>query len=65
MPEAIDIGRLSTRISRQNVVIAIAIKLIVILLGFLGLANMWAAVFADTGVAMICILNSIRILYRK
>ena len=65
VPEAIDIGRLSTRISRQNVVIAIAIKLIVILLGFLGLANMWAAVFADTGVAMICILNSIRILYRK
>ena len=65
VPEAIDIGRVSTRISRQNVVIAIAIKLIVILLGFLGLANMWAAVFADTGVAMICILNSIRILYRK
>ena len=56
---------MSTRISRQNVVIAIAIKLIVILFGFLGLANMWAAVFADTGVAMICILNSIRILYRK
>lgn len=65
VPEAIDIGRVSTRISRQNVVIAIAIKLIVILLGFLGWANMWAAVFADTGVAMICILNSIRILYRK
>ena len=63
--EAIGIGRVSTRISRQNVVIAIAIKLIVILLGFLGWANMWAAVFADTGVAMICILNSIRILYRK
>ena len=65
VPEAISIGRLATRVSRQNVVIAIAIKLIVILLGFLGLANMWAAVFADTGVAMICILNSIRILYRK
>ena len=65
VPEAIGIGRVSTRISRQNVVIAIAIKLIVILLGFLGWANMWAAVFADTGVAMICILNSIRILYRK
>ena len=65
VPEAIDIGRVSTRISRQNVVIAIAIKLIVILVGFLGRANMWAAVFADTGVAMICILNSIRILYRK
>ena len=60
---AIAIGRLATRVSRQNVVIAIAVKLAVILLGFAGLANMWAAVFADTGVAMICILNSIRILY--
>ncbi len=65
VPEAITIGRKSTRISRQNVVIAIAIKLAVILLGLLGFANMWAAVFADTGVAMICILNSIRILYTK
>lgn len=65
VPEAIAIGRKSTRISRQNVVIAIAIKLAVILLGLLGFANMWAAVFADTGVAMICILNSIRILYLK
>ena len=65
VPEAIAIGRKSTRISRQNVVIAIAVKLAVILLGLLGYANMWAAVFADTGVAMICILNSIRILYQK
>lgn len=65
VPEAIAIGRKSTRISRQNVVIAIAIKLLVILLGLLGFANMWAAVFADTGVAMICIFNSIRILYQK
>lgn len=65
VPQAIAIGRLATRVSRQNVVIAIAIKVAVILLGFAGLANMWAAVFADTGVAMICILNSIRILYKK
>lgn len=65
VPQAIAIGRLATRVSRQNVVIAIAIKLAVILLGFAGMANMWAAVFADTGVAMICILNSIRILYKK
>ena len=65
VPEAIAIGRRATRISRQNVVIAIGIKLIVILLGFFGLANLWWAVFADTGVAMICILNSIRLLYQK
>ncbi len=65
VPAAIALGRRATRISRQNVVLAIAIKLLVILLGFFGLANMWAAVFADTGVAMLCVLNSIRILYQK
>jgi Cd2+/Zn2+-exporting ATPase len=35
------------------------------ILGLLGFANMWFAVFADTGVAMLCVLNSIRILYKK
>jgi Cd2+/Zn2+-exporting ATPase len=65
VPDAIAIGRLSTRVGHQNVVIALAVKLLVIVLGLFGFANMWAAVFADTGVAMICILNSIRILYHK
>ncbi len=41
------------------------IKAAVMILGLLGFANMWMAVFADTGVAMLCVLNSIRILYRK
>ena len=49
----------------QNVVFALIIKLIVIALGLAGFANMWMAVFADTGVAMLCVLNSIRILYKK
>lgn len=48
----------------QNVVFALAIKLSVMLLGLFGFANMWMAVFADSGVAMLCVLNSIRILYQ-
>ena len=65
IPTAVQIARQATRISRENVVIAIAIKVVVMLLGLLGFANMWLAVFADTGVAMICVLNSIRILWKK
>ena len=53
------------RISWQNVYFALAVKLIVVVLGLMGYANMWIAVFADTGVSMLCLLNSIRILYRK
>ena len=63
--KSISIGRQAVAVARQNVVFALAVKLLVILLGLFGYANMWAAVFADTGVAMLCILNSIRILYRK
>ena len=65
VPEAISIARQATAISRQNVVLALGVKALVILLGLLGWANLWLAVFADTGVAMLCILNSIRLLYRK
>lgn len=49
----------------QNVIFALAVKLLVLVLGFVGFANIWAAVFADTGVAMLCILNSMRILLKK
>lgn len=63
--ESIRIAKSTGRIAMQNVVIALFIKALVMLLGFLGFANMWLAVFADTGVAMICVLNSIRILYKK
>ena len=63
--EAICIAKDTSRIAVQNVVFALAIKVLVMLLGLLGYANMWMAVFADTGVAMICVINSIRILYRK
>jgi Cd2+/Zn2+-exporting ATPase len=63
--QAITTAKYTYRIAVQNVVFALVIKLGVMLLGLLGFANMWMAVFADTGVAMLCVLNSIRILYKK
>ena len=65
IPEAIRIARITNRIAIQNVVFALAVKALVMILGLCGFANMWMAVFADTGVAMICVLNSVRILYKK
>ena len=65
VPEAVDIARSTRRIALQNVVFALSVKLVVMLLGLLGHASMWMAVFADSGVAMLCVLNSVRILYRK
>ena len=65
IPQAIQIARRTRRISWQNVYFALAVKAVVMILGLLGYANMWIAVFADTGVSMLCLLNSIRILYHK
>lgn len=62
---SIRIAKATGNIAVQNVVFALAVKALVMLLGFLGYANMWMAVFADTGVAMLCVLNSIRALYVK
>ena len=64
IPQAVAIARASRSISTQNVVFALAIKALVMVLGLAGIASMWLAVFADTGVAMLCVLNSIRILYK-
>ena len=65
IPEALDIAATTARIAWQNVVFALIVKGIAMVLGLLGHASMWMAVFADSGVAMLCVLNSIRILYRK
>ena len=54
------ISRQTLSIVKQNIVFALGVKLIVLLLSALGLANMWAAVFADVGVSMIAIINSMR-----
>ncbi|MDR1918819.1 MAG: cadmium-translocating P-type ATPase [Tannerellaceae bacterium] len=62
---AIRIAKATKRIVMQNIVLAIGIKLIVMLLGAFGLATMWEAVFADVGVALLAILNAVRILGMK
>ena len=63
--DAVEIARATKSIAWQNVIFALAIKAIVMVLGLTGHASMWMAVFADSGVAMLCVLNSIRLLYRK
>jgi Cd2+/Zn2+-exporting ATPase len=65
IPDSIAIARDTARIAWQNVIFALAIKFLVMTLGLAGHASMWMAVFADSGVAMLCVLNSIRMLYRK
>ena len=65
IPEALDIAAKTARTAWQNVYFALAIKAAAMVLGLLGFASMWIAVFADSGVAMLCVLNSIRMLYRK
>ena len=65
VPKALRIARETGKIAWQNVVFALAVKLIVMILGLRGYASMWLAVFADSGVAMLCVLNSIRMLYKK
>ena len=65
IPAALDIATRTARVAWQNVYFALAVKAIAMILGLLGFASMWIAVFADSGVAMLCVLNSIRMLYRK
>lgn len=65
IPASLEIARSTNRIAKQNVLFALAIKVVVMVLGLAGFADMWLAVFADTGVAMLCVLNSIHILYKK
>lgn len=65
IPTALKIARQTSHIAWQNVIFALAVKALVMILGLMGIASMWMAVFADSGVAMLCVLNSIRILYKK
>ena len=65
IPKAIALAKKTARIAKQNIVFALVIKIAVMILGLLGIASMWLAVFADTGVAILCVLNSIRTLYSK
>ncbi len=65
IPMVIRIARKTVGISTQNIVFALFVKCLILVLGALGFANMWAAVFADVGVAVLCILNSMRLLAIK
>ena len=61
--KAIRIARKCMRIVRENIVFALGVKLACLVLGALGIANMWLAVFADVGVMILAVLNAIRALF--
>ena len=60
--QAINLSKYTKYIIRQNLIFAIAVKIVILLLSIIGLANMWLAVFADTGVTLLTILNTLRII---
>jgi len=63
--EAFEISTITRHIIKQNLIFAISTKVLVLLLSVLGIAGMWQAIFADVGVTLITILNTIRILKKK
>jgi len=65
IPTAVGIARKTVRISLENIIFALGVKGAILILGALGFANMWLAVFADVGVAALAILNSMRTLRVK
>jgi Cd2+/Zn2+-exporting ATPase len=62
IPMTMKIAKKTVGISKENIVFALAVKALILVLGAAGIAGMWAAVFADVGVAVLCILNSMRLL---
>lgn len=65
IPYALRLAKTTRAIAVQNVVFALTIKILIMIGSFLGYASLWSAVFADTGVAIICVLNAVRILYSE
>lgn len=63
--KVLNLSKATVSIAWQNVIFAIAVKILIMGLGLAGYASMWWAVFGDTGVSIFCILNSVRILYKK
>ena len=64
IPEAISCAKASMRIIKFNIIFSLSVKAIVLLLGTIGIAPIWSAILADTGVTFLTVLNSIRI-FRK
>ena len=62
LAEAVGVARFTKRIVRQNIVFALIVKLMFLLLGVFGAASMWEAVFADVGVALLAVLNAMRVM---
>ena len=60
--DAVNLGRRTRRIVMQNIAFAIGVKILVMVLGVMGIATMWEAVFADVGVALLCVINSLRLM---
>ena len=65
IPKAIAIAKAVNSVAWQNVAFALIVKVIIMVAGLFGYASMWAAVFADTGVSVLCVLNACRVLYKK
>ena len=65
IPSAIKLSKKTMLIVKENIIFAIAVKILVLLLTALGVSSMWQAVFADVGVSVIAILNSLRVLLSK
>jgi len=65
IPAAIRLAKATRLVAWQNIIFALAAKLAVVILSLLGIGTMWLAVLADTGVALLCVLNAIRLLYNK
>lgn len=64
LPKALELSRHTMSVAKQNIFFALSVKAVVLVLGALGLASMWAAVFADVGVAILCVLNAMRLIRR-
>ena len=62
IPKAVEIAKKTMGIVTENIVFALAVKLVILILSAFGLASMWAAVFGDVGVTILCILNAMRML---
>ena len=65
IPKAIRIAKKCMRIVYQNITFALLVKVACLVLGALGISNMWTAIFADVGVMVLCVLNAIRVLFVK
>ena len=65
LPELVQLARKTTRVVRQNVIMTIGLKLLIISLAIVGLSGIWQAIFADVGVSLLAVLNTLRLLTRE